>query len=55
MKEVKNKLYHWCKNHKEEGMWVIHCPEDFRNKPKQEESQVNKVEFPMHNGLPSDY
>ena len=53
--QVKNKLYHWCKNHKEEGMWVIHHPDDCRTKPKQEEAQVNKVEFLMHDGLPSDY
>ena len=33
-KQVKSKLYHWCMNHKEEGMWVIHCPEDCRNKQK---------------------
>ena len=50
-KQVKNKLYHWCKNHKEEGMWVIHCPEDCRNKPKQEEAQANKAEFLMQEGL----
>ena len=54
-KQVKNKLYHWCKNHKEEGMWVIHHPEDCRYKPKQEEAQANKAEFPMQDGLPSEY
>ena len=54
-KQVKNKLYHWCKNHKEEGMWVIHHPEDCRNKPKQQEAQANKAEFPMQDRLPSDY
>ena len=54
-KQVKNKMYHWCKNHKEEGMWVIHCPEDCRNKPRQEEAQANKAEFLMQDGLPSDY
>ena len=54
-KQVKNKTYHWCKNHKEEGMWVIHCPEDCRNKPKQEEAQAYKAEFPTQDELPSDY
>ena len=54
-KQVKNKTYHWCKNHKEEGMWVIHCPEDCRNKPKQGEAQANKAEFPTQDELPSDY
>ena len=39
----------------EEGMWVIHCPEDCRNKPKQEEAQANKAEFLIQDGLPSDY
>ena len=42
-KQVKNKMYHWCKNHKEEGMWVIHHPEDCKNQPKQEEVQANKA------------
>ena len=54
-KQVKNKMYHWCKNHKEEGMWVIHHPEDCRNKPRQEEAHANKAEFPTQDGLPSDY
>ena len=54
-KQVKNKTYHWCKNHKEEGMWVIHHPEDCKNKPKQEEVQANKAEFPTQDELPSDY
>ena len=54
-KQVKNKTYHWCKNHKEEGMWVIHRPEDCRNKPKQEEAQANKAEFLTQDELPSDY
>ena len=54
-KQVKNKTYHWCKNHKEEGMWVIHRPEDCRNKPKQNEAQANKAEFPTQDELPSNY
>ena len=54
-KQVKNKTYHWCKNHKEEGMWVIHRLEDCRNKPKQEEAQANKAEFPTQDKLPSGY
>ena len=54
MKQVKNKLYHWCKNHKKKECG-FHHPEDCRNKPKQEEAQVNKAEFPTHDGLPSDY
>ena len=54
-KQVKSKTYHWCKNHKEEGMWVIHRPEDCKNKPKQEEAQANKAEFPIQDKLLSDY
>ena len=54
-KQVKNKTYHWCKNHKEEGMWVIHRPEDCRNKPKQDEPQADKAEFPTQDELPSNY
>ena len=54
-KQVKNKTYHWCKNHKEEGMWVIHRPEDCRNKPKQDEAQADKAEFPTQDELPSNY
>ena len=54
-KHVKNKTYHWCKNHKEEGMWVIHPPEDCKNKPKPEEVQANKAEFLTQDKLPSDY
>ena len=54
-KQVKNKTYHWSKNHKEEGMWVIHGPEDCKNKPRQEEAQANKAEFPTQDELPSDY
>ena len=53
-KQVKNKTYHWCKNHKEEGMWVIHHPKDCRNKPKQEDAQGNKAEFPTQDDLLSD-
>ena len=36
-------------------MWVIHHPEDCRNKTKQEEAQANKAEFLMQDRLPSDY
>ena len=54
-KKVKNKTYHWSKNHKGEGICVIHCPEDCRNKPKQEEAQGNKAEFLTQDELPSDY
>ena len=54
-KQVRNTMYHWCKNHKEEGMWVIHHPENCKNKPKQEEVQANKAEFPTQDKLLSDY
>ena len=54
-KQVRNKMYHWCKTHKEEGMWVIHRPEDCKNKPKQEEVQASKAEFLTQDELPSDY
>ena len=36
-------------------MWVIHRPEDRRNKPKPEEAEANKAEFPTQDELPSDY
>ena len=54
-RQVKNKMYHWCKNPKKEGMWVIHHREDCKNKPRQQETQVNKAEFLTQDELPSDY
>ena len=36
-------------------MWVIHHPEDCKNKPRQEEVQANKAEFPTQDELLSDY
>ena len=45
MKQVNGKNYHWCPYHKEEGMWVIHKPEDYKNKLAQPVSpEVNQAE-----------
>ena len=41
-KQVKNKLYHWYKDHKEEGMWVIHGPEECRNNPKKKKPKPTR-------------
>ena len=33
MKQVNGNKYHWCPYHKEEGIWIIHKPEDYKKKP----------------------
>ena len=45
-KHVKNKTYCLCKNHKEEGMWVIHHPEDCRNNQSRMKPKPTKRNSP---------
>ena len=49
MKEIQQKMWHWCPHHGEEGMWMIHSPEQCRNNPKNKEVKTNTAEFPIGN------
>ena len=41
-KQVKKKMYHWWKNHKEEGMWVIHQLRTARTSQDRKRSKLTR-------------
>ena len=37
------KTYYWCQHHNnDKGMWVLHKPEKYKNKPKEKFSSSNR-------------